>query len=53
MKLEDLTVEYVKSLSQDEIFYWGEQFAKKEREDALRKLMLDQLELKEASEIIE
>lgn len=51
--LEDLTKKDVKDMSQEEIFFWGEQFAKKEKEEALRKLILEQLEIKEAKDIIE
>ena len=47
------TKEELNELSQAEIFFWAEQFGLKEKEEALRKLMLEQLEIKEAKGIIE
>ena len=47
------TKEEINKLSQSEIFFWAEQFGLKEKEKALRKLMIEQLEIIEAKEIIE
>jgi len=48
MNIYDLTKEQIEEMSQEEVFFWGEQFAKQEKSDAIRKLMLDQLEIREA-----
>jgi len=47
------TKEEINELSQAEIFFWAEQFGLKEKEEALRNLMLEQLEIKEAKDIIQ
>ncbi len=47
------TKEELNELSQAEIFFWAEQFGLKEKEDALRKLMLEQIEIEESKEIIQ
>lgn len=36
------------NFTKEELFFWAEQFAKQEKAAAIRKIMLEQLEIKEA-----
>ncbi len=49
MKVEDLTQEQIKEMSQEELFMWAGEFDKREKADHIRKLMLEQLEIKEGT----
>lgn len=50
MKSEDLTKEQVEEMSDDEVNFWCQQFAKQEQTANLRKHMLNQIEIRDARE---
>lgn len=52
MKFEDLTVEKVKEMSQEDLFYWGEQFAKIQQAKQIKKILIEYLEIKDAKKVI-
>ncbi len=45
------TKEEINKLSQEELFFWAEQFAKEEKAVAIRKLMVEHMEIEEAKVI--
>lgn len=50
MRPEDLTKEQVNKMSDGEVNFWCQQFAKQEQIADLRKHMLNQIEIRDASE---
>lgn len=50
MRPEDLTKEQVEEMSDDEVNFWCQQFAKQEQTANLRKHMLNQIEIRDTSE---
>jgi len=52
MKLEDLTVEKVKKMSQEDLFYWGEQLAKMKQAEQIKRFLIDYIEMKDIRKVI-
>jgi hypothetical protein len=52
MKFEDLTVEKVKKMKQEDIFHWGQEFAKMKQEEEIRRILIDYLETRDARQVI-
>ena len=50
MKIEDLTMKQVKEMSQDDLFFWGEIFAKEQQAKQIRKVLLNHLEVEGATD---
>jgi len=53
MKFEDLTVQQVKEMSQEDLFVWGDRFAKREQAKQIRKILIDNIEIADSKKVIE
>lgn len=52
MKFEDLTVEKIKEMSQEDLFHWGEIFAKIQQAKQIRKILINYIEIKESGDVV-
>lgn len=52
MKFEDLTVEKVKEMSQEDIFHWGEIFAKMQQAKQIKKILIEYIEIEDSKKVI-
>ena len=52
MKFEDLTVEKVKEMKEEDLFYWGERFAKIQQAKAIKKILIEYIEIEDSKKVI-
>lgn len=49
---DELTIEQIKKMSQNELFVWGEVFAKEQQAKQIRKVLLNHIEEIQESKVI-